>query len=96
MMTTLEAHAWDRARNLVDAERRRQNVKWGVQDHDHLMWLAILGEEFGETAQAILQAYEKANDSPATRQAIIRAELVQVAAVALAWLENMDRREVQQ
>lgn len=63
----------------VAAERARQDAKWGVQRHDPARWHLILSEEVGEVAEAILkggpvEAFE---------------ELVQVAAVAVAWLEHM-------
>ena len=45
----------DVVRNKVLAEQQRQDDKWGVQNHDDLTWLAILTEEVGETAQAILK-----------------------------------------
>lgn len=37
----------------VFCERVNQNLKWGVQRHSHGDWLMILGEEFGEVAQAM-------------------------------------------
>jgi len=60
-------------------ERERQDQKWGEQDHESLYWLAILTEEIGEVAQAILNGKR------------VRPEVVQVAAVALAWLECIER-----
>lgn len=98
----------------VLAERERQNVKWGEQNHpdgtgpnvalpgiftgtfrrmrciaqdqtDHaarigtLTYLDVLLEEVMEAA---------AEADPAA----LRAELVQVAAVAVAWVEAIDRR----
>lgn len=62
-------------------ERRRQDAKWGEQWHTSLYWLGILMEEVGETSKAIIE--RKSDD--------IRKELVQVAAVAVAWLENIER-----
>jgi len=62
-------------------ERARQDNKWGQQNHDDLYWLGILVEEVGELAQAIISAPE--------RQVDAKRELVQVGAVALAWLECM-------
>lgn len=78
------------AYQLIDAERLRQSIKW---DGPH-MWgegdcssfrvdmtvkAAVLAEECGEVAHAVLEAdFEN-----------LRAELVQVAAVAVAWLESM-------
>ena len=68
------------------AERKRQDDKWGVQDHDDPLWLAILTEEVGEAAQCICRAND--GDAPAGD---IDKEIVQVAAVALAWLECRKR-----
>lgn len=90
----------------VRDERGRQDVKWGVlrnlpngtseiwhvnrdmarfncdhaARHGELTWLYILNEE-------MLEAF--AEEDPAK----LRAELIQVAAVAVAWVEAIDRRE---
>lgn len=76
---------------MIDAERARQAAKWGG-DHD---WgrgdcsshqvapevkVAVLAEEVGEVSRAVLEA-----DWPNLHE-----ELVQVAAVAVAWLEAWD------
>lgn len=46
--------------------------------------LAVLAREFGEVAQAV-------NARTAERHGVdLRAELIQVAAVALAWIEGLD------
>lgn len=65
-------------------ERLRQDKKWGVQDHGDERWLAILVEEVGEAARAFLKGYDGDHG--------LKTELVLVAAVALAWLESIDRR----
>ncbi len=66
------------------AERQRQSTKWGDDDVlDAFEWLAILGEEFGELSHALLH-----DDGIA-----IKTELTQAAAVSLAWLESIERRE---
>jgi len=65
----------------VILERKKQDLKWGPQNHDPLKWIAILGEEFGEVAKAVL---EKDLDN-------YREELIQVAAVAMAAVESLDR-----
>lgn len=62
-------------------ERARQDQKWGEQNHHPYKWLAILGEEFGESSKAVLE------DAPEE----YREEMVQVAAVALAAIESFDR-----
>lgn len=89
----------------VDAERARQDAKWGEQSHKddtgyrYLVekaniarrecdtefasgngsWRLILREEFAEALACI---------DPAE----LREELIQVAAVAVAWVEAIDRR----
>jgi hypothetical protein len=65
---------------LVLAERKRQDKKWGANRHlSNLLWNAILSEEFGEAAKEVL---EKDDEK-------LLAELSQVAAVALAWMEDL-------
>lgn len=70
----------------VVAERERQNQKWGEQWHLPIEWFSILGEEYGEVAQEV-------NRNFWGKKSLIdyRKEMVQVAAVALAALENMER-----
>lgn len=72
----------------VRDERARQDAKWGVQDHEDTYWLGILVEELGECARFCVGKQHPTN------RARKRTELTQVAAVALAWLECLDRREV--
>lgn len=62
-------------------ERIQQEKKWGEQNHGPLKWNAILGEEFGEVSKAILEG-DMGN---------YREELLQVAAVAIAAIECLDR-----
>ena len=75
---------------LVEAERDRQEVKWGRPHSwgfgscDSLrveppVKVMVLTEECGEVARAVL---DRDDDN-------LREELVQVAAVAVAWLESM-------
>jgi hypothetical protein len=84
-MTRQEAYA------LIDTERLRQaNLwetphSWGQGDcSSELVGLpvkvAVLTEECGEVARAVLDLSPTAH---------LRAELVQVAAVAVAWLESL-------
>lgn len=76
----------------VDSELARQMTKWNVQDHDQILWLSILGEEFGEVARAVLEARMSDRENVGAKAIDLRAELVQVAAVAIAAIENLDRR----
>lgn len=89
----------------VVAERARQDDRWGEQNHpdgtgspaqiarsestrrdceaaaasDRLTWCDVLREEVAEAF---------AESDPG----LLRAELLQVAAVAMAWVEHLDRR----
>jgi len=75
----------------VVEERRRQDKKWGEQNHPPCEWIAILTEEVGEAAEEALNIrfqYENRGLSITG----LRAELVQVAAVAVAFIECLDRR----
>lgn len=76
----------------VKQEREFQTKKFGVQNHSPAEWLMILGEEVGEANQAALEThfnYDKVSE--AIRWENYRAELVQVAAVAVAMVECLDR-----
>jgi hypothetical protein len=62
-------------------ERERQNDKWGPpESRPGAPWLAILGEEYGEVCRASL-GNPDAGD--------LKKELIQVAAVAIAWIEAL-------
>lgn len=84
----------NKAIESVLKERERQDKKWGEQNHHPSIWLGILGEEFGELSQAINETVF--DNGPEERRKggyeNIRAEAVQVAAVALALVECLDRK----
>jgi hypothetical protein len=73
----------------VRLERFRQLEKWGADDvcmptqlnGDRLR---VLAEEFGEVAEAM----GRPEDGNGKRD--LRTELIQVAAVAVAWVEGLD------
>ncbi|MFB0840983.1 hypothetical protein [Paenibacillus oleatilyticus] len=77
----------------VIEERQRQNAKWGEQNHPLAAWVSILGEEYGELCEAVNETIF--NNGPEAREkgghANIRAEAVQVAAVAVQIVEMLDR-----
>jgi len=98
----LPPFGWDMDRESVRQiiseildERLVQNEKWGEQNHDDSLWACILMEEVGETTQAIfdLTCYIPGTVSYDTEKGKTREELIQVAAVAIAWLECIDRRD---
>ncbi|MES2360100.1 MAG: hypothetical protein V4529_17295 [Gemmatimonadota bacterium] len=68
----------------IEDERVRQDAKWGgvpgVQRRDDHTYAAVLGEEFGECCKAWLERDVQG----------LRAELIQTAAVAVAWIEELD------
>jgi NTP pyrophosphatase (non-canonical NTP hydrolase) len=74
--------------NDVLMERIQQNEKWGNQRHSLGVWLAILGEEFGEVCQAS-QSYLNLVSAKKTDANDLYIELIQVAAVASAIAEQI-------
>lgn len=79
----------------VLAERERQDVLWGEQNHDPITWTAILTEEVGEATHGALGV--RFGLGEADRQDGLNefeCELVHVAAVALAALECCARQKV--
>jgi NTP pyrophosphatase (non-canonical NTP hydrolase) len=84
-METVETEP-PKARVDVLYERDRQDEKWGEQNHDPFTYLVILTEEVGEFAQAAL--HNRFGGEQSNR---MREEAVQVAAVALAIVECLDR-----
>lgn len=76
----------------VVGERRRQDDKWGDQNYrPAIEWLAILTEELGEVAMDTNEIHFRPDDPDSTdARAALRKELIQVAAVAVAWVEAID------
>lgn len=70
----------------VAQEREKQDSKWGEQNHAPCLWNGILLEEVGEVSKEV-------NDHTFEGKGIneMREELIQVAAVAVAWIECLDR-----
>ena len=77
----------DQVFDIIREERKLQNKKWGEQNHDDYRWLAILTEEVGELAEAILH-----DEFGGKAKGHAYTELLHVASVAVQWLECMDRR----
>jgi len=83
-MTTLGRQSSTILKDIV-AERIRQDEKWGdqVANTDYL-WATILLEEVGEAAKEVLET--------GAMNGKLRYELIQCAAVCVAWIEALDRR----
>lgn len=77
----------------VDLERNYAHKKHGANNNSRedahwsdSEWLSILVEEIGEVAHEL--TYDNATDK---RMELLRKELVQVAAMACAWIESIDK-----
>lgn len=74
-------------------ERQRQDKKWGEQNHLPQFWTGILGEEFGELCQAVNETVF--DNGPEERKKggyeNMRREAIHVAAVAVGFLECLER-----
>lgn len=81
-----------RALAQICMERMRQIHKWGPQHHHRFIWSAILQEEVGEVAQECLEG--DLGSPEAVNPEALEKELVQVAAVAVAWLEHLHSQKV--
>ena len=83
--------------DLVLAERRKQDKKWGQQNHDPALWYAILGEEFGEVGKEICEREAELGrgmDIIASHHADnLRTELIHLLAVGTAMLESLERNQ---
>ena len=75
-------------KHLIEAERERQIEKWGEQNHDDYHWLAILVEEVGELAEAILH-----NEFGGHAAGTEETELVHSVAVGVQWLEAKEKNQ---
>ena len=69
----------------VVKERKRQDNKWGEQNHHPFKWLAIIAEEFGEASKAVLESRMISSDNS------YREELIETAASCIAAVESLDR-----
>jgi NTP pyrophosphatase (non-canonical NTP hydrolase) len=78
----------------ISAERKRQDDKWGIQDHSPLVWVGVITEEVGEVAKAVIDSYIPEMKQICQAELLIngyRRELIQVAAVAVSMIECLER-----
>ena len=83
----------EQQKTIIDAilaERERQDKKWGEQNHVLPIWLGILGEEFGELCQAVNETVFN-NGTDLGGYENMKREAIQVAAVAIGFLECLQR-----
>jgi NTP pyrophosphatase (non-canonical NTP hydrolase) len=78
--------------HAIRMERRRQIGKFGDQAaKPNIRWLGILAEEAGEVAKVVMQHDDDQYVYEESTLADLRKELIQTAAVAIAWIEKLDR-----
>jgi len=74
---------------LIRAERDKQDKKWGanaIRTVGPDSRMCILAEEVGEAAEVVNRMRDEGVDLTSE----LRKELIQVAAVAVAWLEKIE------
>ncbi len=74
----------------VIEERKRQNEKWGIQNHTPMEWIPVLTEEVGEVSKSALETYF--GHVPYDNYDHYREELIHTAAVAIQAIESLDRQ----
>jgi NTP pyrophosphatase (non-canonical NTP hydrolase) len=88
---TMSYESCHQMRDILDEvanERKRQFIKWGYQDISPAQFALILGEEVGEVNKEIIETHFE-GWSP-DQLAELRNELIQVAAVAVQFLQVLD------
>jgi NTP pyrophosphatase (non-canonical NTP hydrolase) len=75
----------------VSAERAAQDARWGVEDLHDWERISHLTEEVGELAKAANEANFRTSPTRGDRTQM-REEAIQVAAVAVAIVQSIDRR----
>lgn len=79
--------------NDVLNERQRQNNKFGANRTQHpFLWNTILTEEVGEAAKESLDMYFSSTPEDAVKK--YRKELIEVAAVAIATIQDLDNNGI--
>jgi len=78
-------HGIDRLLPELRQAREAQLEKWGIQEHDPALWLAILGEEHGVVAKEVAEG-----QFGSLNLAKYREECLHTAAVAMAMVQCID------
>lgn len=94
-------HGWN-PYHLIHRERIRAHEKHDAnggsmerKDFDDPVWLPVLTEEVGEVARALCES-ALGNLDRAELKAQLREELIQVAAMTVAWIEAIDLEQAPQ
>lgn len=86
----------DKVLSMVRGERKKQDLKWGEQNHDPANYFIILAEEHGEVAKEVVEYTFAQNKRPSMAEFNLVEELIQEAAVAVAMVESIIRRQKDQ
>lgn len=78
----------DQLLRKISDERNRQDEKWGEQNHNPLLWLSIIGEEYGEMCK---EANEFSFSDDLQRMENLKTEAIQCAASCVAMIESIER-----
>lgn len=76
----------------INEERERQDEEWGEQNHSPVIWMPILMEEVGEAAQEAVKSHFADEGVYGKHVDLYRQEMIQVAALAIAMIESLDRQ----
>lgn len=79
--------------NKILEERKKQDEKWGEQNHTPIEWCAILMEEVGEMAKEAHEYHFKRYYKDTGQLERYEKELIQCAAVCVSMLESLNRNE---
>lgn len=90
-----ELQQTQRVLHEVAMERTVQRKKWRNQHddlHSSCFWAVLLGAYTGRVVNQVLCMATPSSSQPLTTPRSLRRLLVKVAAVAVAWVETLDRR----
>ena len=81
---------WTLLQDVID-ERQSQETKWpghtAADPIGNIAKLSMLGEEYGEVCRELCEAEQESREPDVAK---LRGELIQVAAIAIAWLESLE------
>lgn len=93
----VELNKFNQIASELYEERQKQDAKFGVQNHEPIIYMSILTEEVGEAAKEANEIHFHGLDNYhpdlVESKARYRKELVQTAAVTIAMIESFDRSE---
>ncbi len=73
-------------------ERTKQIKGFGIQDLHDYFWLVVLVKQIGDVSK-ILSTHKSLSELDSFAKVKLYDEIVEVAATAVSWLENLNRME---